>query len=326
MSAFTLQEYKQLYLNEDRLKTCYDKKWFKLFVPKAYNGLELSMQDGCKTLLNVAQIQGGLGWTVNLGAGANWFSGFLEDNIASLLFSPAHSVIAGSGANSGNWEKTNNGFTISGEWRKCTGAAHASLFTVIATNSRDEAKIFVVPKSQVQLSAEKWPIMGMRNSSSFSIKLQNAEVPKAYDFKMNVIKNHREYGVFHIPFQSFARLCMSASYIGVVKCLIAECKSSLAKPSVLSLINDRLMPLIEASESTLYALAEQVEEKSLHDKFLEQDAHTMKTELGHNNLQIFNTVQEVFLAGGLPFIEEDKLVHWAYRDVLTAVQHFMVKP
>jgi hypothetical protein len=52
----------------------------------------------------------------------------------------------------------------------------------------------------------------------------------------------------------------------------------------------------------------------------------MRIELGENNMKIFDAVQGLFLAGGLPFIEEDKLVHWAYRDVLTAVQHFMVKP
>ena len=52
----------------------------------------------------------------------------------------------------------------------------------------------------------------------------------------------------------------------------------------------------------------------------------MRKQLGENNISIFEVVQKLFLAGGLPFIEEDTLIHWAYRDVLTAVQHFMVKP
>lgn len=326
MKKFSLQEYQQFFLNEDRLQVCYDQKWFKLFVPKVYKGLELSMQDGCKALLNIAEIQGGLGWAVNLGAGANWFSGFFEDEIASSLFSPDNTVIAGSGSNSGNWAETTDGYTISGEWSKCTGAAHASLYSVIASNDNKEPKIFVVPKNKVELSAEKWPITGMRNSSSFGITLKNAQVPKDYNFEMNVIKNNRYYGVFHIPFQSFARLCMSASYIGVIKCLSNHCKESVAKPAALSLITNQLMPLIEASETRLFTLAQHVEEKSLAAIFSEGDAIDMKAELGKQNLRLFDAVQQLFLAGGLPFIEEDKLVHWAYRDLLTAVQHFMVKP
>lgn len=326
MKTFTIEEYQQLYLNEDKLQKCYEEKWFKLFVPKAYNGLELSMENGCRALLNIAEIQGGLGWTVNLGAGANWFSGFFEDKIARTLFSPKNAVIAGSGFTNGDWKESKLGYEITGEWSKCTGAHHASLFSLTANNSVDGPQIFVVPREKVQLSAEKWPIMGMRNSSSFGIKLNKVEVPKGYGFQMNEIKNNPHYGVFHIPFQSFARLCMSASYLGVVKCLMNYCLKDLKKPMVLEIIEQRLKPLIQSAEQKLYAVAKQVENSSLAGEYSELDEHAMRKELGENNLQIFDAVQGLFLAGGLPFIEEDKLIHWAYRDVLTAVQHFMVKP
>src|SRR5690554_3135433 len=127
MQAFTIEEYQQLYLNEDRLEKCYAEKWFKLFVSKAYGGLALSMEDACLELLKTAAIQGGLGWTINLGAGANWFAGFFDDKIAAQLFSPKNTVIAGSGMTNGEWKATEGGFVISGEWSKCTGAHHATL-------------------------------------------------------------------------------------------------------------------------------------------------------------------------------------------------------
>nr|WP_299203983.1 hypothetical protein [uncultured Brumimicrobium sp.] len=326
MNPFTLKEYQQLFLNEDKLKHCYDQKWFKIFVPKSYQGLELSMREGCKVLKEIAEIQGGLGWTVNLGAGANWFSGFFNDEVAKTLFSSDQAVIAGSGFASGEWRTTTNGYQISGEWSKCTGANHATLFSLTANSKKEGAKIFVVPKEQVQLSAEKWPIMGMRNSSSFGIVLDQAEVPKGYDFQMNVVKNNYHYGVFHIPFQSFARLCMSASFLGVVNCLIKHCLSDLRKPGVIAIIEKGLKPLIQSTEENLYALAETTEELSLKKEFTEEEALKIRTLLGERHLKIFDQIQSLFLAGGLPFIEEDNLIHWAYRDVLTAVQHFMVKP
>jgi hypothetical protein len=326
MKAFTIEEYQQLYLNEDKLEKCYQEKWFKLFVPKSYGGLELSMEDGCRKLMEIAEIQGGLGWTVNLGAGANWFSGFFEDEVAKVLFSPKKAVIAGSGFANGEWKATSQGYKITGEWSKCTGANHATLFSLIANNNNQEPRIFVVPKEKVQLSEEKWPIMGMRNSSSFGITLDEVEVPIGYDFQINVIKNNPNYGVFHIPFQSFARLCMSASYLGVINCLVNHCLKDLRKPLVVEIIEDQLMPLIQTAEQKLYEVANQVESLSLAENYSEEAEQNMRKELGGNNMYIFEVVQSLFLAGGLPFIEEDKLVHWAYRDVLTAVQHFMVKP
>lgn len=326
MNAFTLEEYQQFHLNQDRLDYCYQQKWFKLFVPKTYGGLELSMQQGCKTLLEVAEIQGGLGWTVNLGAGANWFAGFFTDQIAKELFTPEQVVIAGSGAISGNWKTIEQGYQISGEWTKCTGAHHATLFSLSADNPTTGAKTFVVPRKQVQLSKEKWPIMGMRNSSSFGINLNKSTVPAGYDFQINVIKNNHHYGVLHIPFQSFARLCMAASYLGVIKCLATHCRKELTRPEPLAIIEDTLAPMIEKAEKNLYVLANQVEKLSLEGSYTEDNQQKIRQELGQSNMDIFDVVQTLFLAGGLPFIEEDKLIHWAYRDVLTAVQHFMVKP
>lgn len=327
MNPFTIDEYQQFYLNEDRLLKCYQENWFKIFVPKSYDGLQLSMKEGCKKLLDIAEIQGGLGWTVNLGAGANWFSGFYEDEIARKLFSPKNAVIAGSGYANGNWSATSQGYKISGAWSKCTGADHATLFSLIANSKTEGSKIFVVPKEKVELAEEKWPIMGMRNSSSFGITLKEVEIPKGYDFQMNVIKNNFDYGVFHIPFESFARLCMSSSYLGVVKCLRNICLIKLRKPLVLSVIEEHLSPLIDKAEYELYDLAKKVEELSFSgDYFDSKEEKNLSQKLGENNMKIFDVLQTLFLAGGLPFIEEDKLVHWAYRDVLTAVQHYMVKP
>src|SRR5690554_6949111 len=149
MNPFTLKEYQQLFLNEDKLKHCYDQKWFKIFVPKSYQGLELSMREGCKVLKEIAKLQGGLGWTVNLGAGANWFSGFFEGEVARNLFSTEGAVIAGSGFTNGNWIETEGAYEISGEWSKCTGANHASLFSLTANNEQKGPKTFVVPREAV---------------------------------------------------------------------------------------------------------------------------------------------------------------------------------
>src|SRR5690554_6386288 len=137
------------------------------------------MREGCKVLKEIAGIQGGLGWTVNLGAGSNCFSAFFNDEVAETQFVSCQAVVRGSGFTSGEWRTTTNGYQISGESSKCAGANHATLFSLQANSKKERAKIFVVPNEQVQLSAEKWPIMGMRNSSSFGIVLDQAEVPKS---------------------------------------------------------------------------------------------------------------------------------------------------
>lgn len=325
MKEFTINEYKIDHLLEDRLAYCYQEKWFKIFVPKSYGGLELSMKDACKKLNEISSIQGGLGWTINLGAGANWFSGFFEEQVAQKVFFDDKIVIAGSGYLGGNWKLTKDGFIVNGSWTKCTGAAHATYFSVISENELGEEKIFIVPRTEVQLDREDWQIAGMKNSSSFKIILENSFVPAGYDFKMNDVRNHHEYKAFHIPFDPFARLCITASYLGTIRCLVRLTKEAMDKEWVNNQL-DIIETKLSIAEKELNGWAEKVEELSFSKKFNDVIEQKMNMDLGNRNVKLFHDVQTLFLIGGLPFVEEDKILHWAYRDVLVAAQHYLVKP
>ena len=322
---FSIEEYKQTFLTENRLEELYEEKLFKLFVPKIYGGLEMSLSEGSKRLTEIATVQGGMGWSLNLGAGANWFSGFFSDKAAQEIFSPKKAVIAGSGFASGSFERDGEQFIINGTWSRCTGAHHATFFSLNATNENGETKTFVIPRSQVKLADEKWQIIGLRNSSSYAIDIHNEKIPAHYEFKINKIVNPHAYGVHAIPFESFARVCMSASFIGIVKCLVNKCRAYPVNDAALKLIDEKLQPQIIKAEIACTDWANEIENCVQSNQMTTEITQQLKSTLGANNLGLFDSVQQVFLAGGLPFVEEDKLIHWAYRDVLTAVQHFMVK-
>lgn len=323
---FEIEEYKQSYLSQKRLDFLFDNNWFKMFVPKDYGGLELSLEEGAKILTRAATLQGGLGWTLNLGAGANWFSGFFDDGTAKTQFSPSKAVIAGSGFASGKFETVDSNVVLNGKWSRCTGAAHASLFSLNAKSETGKITSFVVPREQVKLSEDKWPIFGLKNTSSHAIQLNNVKIPKEYGFQMNVIKNHHEYSVFHIPFESFARICMSSSFIGIVKCLVRYIESDLLqnKPEIATDIQ-KILKLILKSEANRNELSEELSHLSFDKEVNAKFESKLKQQLGENNELLFELVQQIFFKGGLSFVEEDQLVHWAYRDVLTGVQHYMVK-
>lgn len=324
---FEIEEYKQSYLSQERLDYLYDKNWFKMFVPNDFGGLELSLTDGAKILTTAATIQGGLGWTLNLGAGANWFSGFFNDSTAKSLFSSPISVIAGSGFASGTYQMNDTKVVLNGKWSRCTGAAHASLFSLNARSDSGKITSFVVPREQAKLSEDKWPIFGLKNSSSHAIELNNIEIPTDYGFCINDIKNHEYYDVFHVPFESFARVCMSSSFIGIVKCLVRLVERDLLskKPELTEDIQ-RILKLILKSEATRNELSEELSILSFNKEVNPSFEAQLKTQLGENNELLYELVQHLFFKGGLAFVEEDQLVHWAYRDVLTGVQHYMVKP
>lgn len=324
---FEIEEYKQSYLSQKRLDFLYDKNWFKMFVPKDFGGLELSLADGAKILTKAATIQGGFGWTLNLGAGANWFSGFFTDSTAKSLFSSPKGVIAGSGFASGTYGVNDSKVMLNGKWSRCTGAAHASLFSLNAKSETGKITSFVVPREQAKLSEDKWPIFGLKNTSSHAIELNKVEIPIEYGFQINDIKNHEEYAVYHISFESFARICMSSSFIGIVKCLVRIVEYDLlSKKPEIAIDIQKILKLILKSEAKRNELSEELTSLSFDREVSTSFESQLKTQLGENNELLYELVQQLFFKGGLPFVEEDQLIHWAYRDVLTGVQHYMVKP
>src|SRR5690554_7737173 len=75
--------------------------------------------------------------------------------------------------------RSTNGYQISGEWSKCTGANHATLFSLTANSKKEGAKIFVVPKEQVQLSAEKWNLLFRQDRKSTRLNSSHVRISYA---------------------------------------------------------------------------------------------------------------------------------------------------
>src|SRR6267154_1382961 len=73
-------------LHPKQLSVIYAQKWFNLFVPIAYKGLELSLPEGLKIEEGLAWSDGSTGWTVTLCSGANWFIGFLKPELVKEIF------------------------------------------------------------------------------------------------------------------------------------------------------------------------------------------------------------------------------------------------
>lgn len=84
-------------LAPEHLKTAYGRNWFRLFVKKEFGGEEATLTEAMQALFDAAEIDGSLGWCVNLGSGASYFSGFLSPLAVKELLGDPKSVFAGSG-------------------------------------------------------------------------------------------------------------------------------------------------------------------------------------------------------------------------------------
>src|SRR5690606_28477697 len=215
-------------LTEEQLQLIYDRKWFNIWVPKEYGGLELPLRQGCELLENLAYEDGGFGWTVTLCSGANMFAGFIEPHIAKSVFNERKVCLGGSGQVNGKAVKTPDGaYTISGQWKYATGAPHLSHFTLnawiyednrLVTDAEGEPvyKSFFVDRDSVLIHYD-WDTFGLETTASHSFSISDLRVEENRSFDLLPDRRKHNGTLFHYPFMTFAECTLAVNYIGMFK-------------------------------------------------------------------------------------------------------------
>lgn len=195
----------------------------KLFVPPTLGGHGLSLPAACEVMAELAEADGAAGWAVMIGTGPNWFAGHMDDALATAVFGPADSFVAGSGK-IGNAHRSEGGHRVTGTWQWCSGAPWASWFTFLACEPGKGAEPFVVavPAAEVALDEASWRPRGLAATASCDASLQATFVPAAHEFVVAGSGPARPEPIFRVPFASFAEATMAAVAVGIGRRLLDE--------------------------------------------------------------------------------------------------------
>ena len=130
------------------LSYLYENKLLKIFAPPSLKGLGLSLEEGLKLFQKVSALDGNVGWAVTIGSGGNMFFPSFTKQVSERNFTKENAVIAGSGMATGIAKKTDGGYKISGQWKYCSGADYATLFTMncMLEDSHEMVTCSVSPK------------------------------------------------------------------------------------------------------------------------------------------------------------------------------------
>lgn len=320
-----IADYTTPFLSSELLGQAYDNNWFKLFVPKRYGGEELSITAGCDQVFSASRINGSLGWCVNLGSGASLFCGYLDEQGAEEIFRNKNAVIAGSGK-IGTAIKVPGGYTISGEWDKCTGAAHATAFTVNAKTEDEICHSFVLLPQQAEV-VNQWELFALKSSSSHMIKTDHTFVPDHLVFDIGKCNNATSYAIHRLAFDDFARFCMISSLLGITQCFSDKVhKDDFLFPSRVKDEINRLNLYITSSLKSVLDLSGKFQQ--IADDNLKPDETLqlkLKDTVSTIARSLFDQTNDIYYKGGLRLADENALAHHAYKDVLLACQHYILK-
>lgn len=220
-----LQAEQEGQLTTGQLQLIYDRDWFRVMVPKYLGGSEWTLVEVMQLFEAAAWADGSFGWTLNLGAGANMFSAYLEQETAKPIFSKKEICIAGSDAYSGTAEKNGNEFIINGNWRYATGASHAQYFSfncvitengkpVLNNGNENLIKPFIIPRESVNISG-LWNSYGLIATGSHDFSIENISIPGNYSFDLAVPAVQATGNLFKFPFLQLAEALLSVTICGM---------------------------------------------------------------------------------------------------------------
>ncbi|GAA0879988.1 flavin-dependent monooxygenase [Algoriphagus jejuensis] len=226
-------------LSDEWLDVIYAEKWFKLFVPKEQDGLGLNLVEGLRVEEKLAELDGSLGWTVTLCAGAAWFVGFLEKLLAEEVFSDPKVCLAGSGFVGGKANLVEGRYQISGSWTYASGALHATHLTanceiledgvpLLDKKGKPLVKAFILRKEEVEILGG-WNYMGMIATGSHAFKTEALRVPENRAFEILPESATLPDSVFRYPFLQLAEATLAVNILGITQHLVALIETSFWK-------------------------------------------------------------------------------------------------
>lgn len=214
-------------LHPQQLVEIYEQRWFKMFVPKSFGGLELSLPEVLRTEEKLAWADGSTAWVVTLCSGAGWFIGFIDPKITGEIFSSNKVCLAGSGATTGTASPTRDGFVVNGRWKYASGALHATMLTVNCILMNDGypllnedgtpvVKSFILRKDEVELQLN-WNSIGMIATAGHSFDAKEVHVPKERSFIIHQDKARLPLPVYQYPFLQLAETTLAVNFLGLAQ-------------------------------------------------------------------------------------------------------------
>ncbi|GAB3415023.1 acyl-CoA dehydrogenase family protein [Niabella aquatica] len=214
------------------LELAYKQKWFKLFVPKALGGLELNLPEALQYEEYLAYIDGSLGWTVTLCAGANLFCGYIQKKKAYTIFSKEKVCFGGSGAAGGVAREVKGGYIVNGYWKYATGAPHLTHFTANCVIEKDGKALlkedgtpltrsFFFNKNEVIVHKD-WNTMGLKATAGHSFSVQDIKVSNDRSFIIDGSHTTLEGNIYKYPFLPFAEATIAVNTLGMTRHFLEE--------------------------------------------------------------------------------------------------------
>lgn len=322
-NAFTTKE----------LQLIHEHRLFKCFLPEHLGGLAMNLSETLDIIEQCAYLNGSLGWLIQIGNGGNYFVTNLEKSVADQLFTPADAVIAGSGTPTGTARRVSGGYMFTGQWRFCSGADYATLFTATCKIEGSEEVISgIVPRSDVTIIPD-WDTSGMQQTSTHSISLNEQFVPNGHIFKTLERRSYFDLPILDLPFVIYAQAFFIHVIYGLIRRILDETERMFeskkhfwhahkpVKFTKVRLAIENGRNRLSTCRNEVNVLIAELEKSQLENIAFHED---VKVSIIKQSLELKQYAHDTFSLLGMDALYRNHPLNTAYMDLITICQHSLL--
>jgi alkylation response protein AidB-like acyl-CoA dehydrogenase len=324
--------------------------WLRMLAPRALGGDELPLPDVVRLEEALAVADGSMGWTVTLCAGAGWFTGFLDPQLAREILATKRVCLAGSGAPTGHAEREGEGWRIDGRWDFASGAPMATHFTfnailreggqpLVDAAGQSRIQAFVVPAAIVTIDPN-WRTLGLRATASHAYTIAGQWVHARHGFTIDPAAARAAGPLYRFPFMPFAFVTLAANVAGMGAHFIALARQTIGQrrhrfgngemlidvPAVRAALDDAAAGLA-CARADVYALLDATWARvAAGEQVADADAARLQALSMAWVNAARRAVDTLYPYCGLHAARDDSAINRVWRDFHTGSQHALLMP
>jgi alkylation response protein AidB-like acyl-CoA dehydrogenase len=176
-------------LPEDLTRDLARAGFFRIYLPEAYGGLDLTPMEGMEVFEDLARADASVAWCVWNG-NTHWTAAQLSPNAARTIHADPAVITANSTRASGQAQVVDGGFRVSGRWSFVSGCELGTRMVLLCVVHEDgkprltpsgapENRFMLLPSADCEI-IDTWTVGALRGTGSHDVVVRDVFVPSSY--------------------------------------------------------------------------------------------------------------------------------------------------
>jgi alkylation response protein AidB-like acyl-CoA dehydrogenase len=198
-----------------------DAGLFRLWLPAALGGPELSPAEFMIVVEAASALDGSVGWLVTNGSAMSRVAGYVSEPVARTWFGEPRAFIVSATGAVGAAQRVEGGYRVSGRWPFGSGSHHATHFMGLAStkdpDGRDEPPLCCYFGRRDVAIHDTWRVSGLRGTGSCDFEVRDLFVPQQHTHAFIGPRPTQAGVLYRLPTTSIFPWAASVAPLGIAR-------------------------------------------------------------------------------------------------------------